>query len=522
MQALAWEKLALVTGWRRNLFAFSLGVMATLTLPPFYLFPLLIPAYAGLYLLLQGAASTRRTFWDGWWWGWGHYITGLYWFCIALLTEPEKFAWLIPFTLFGLMGVIAIYPAVACWLARRLRLKGLTGLFVFAVLWTVVEIARAHLFSGFPWNLPGYAFTVSDALLQPASLIGIYGLSWLAVFVGVAPAALLLLTGDEHPRARYFVGCVAVAIIALGMWGQLRLTLANGIPESERYVPDVRLRLVQANIAQPHKWDPRLQLQGLQEHIKLTQSPGIENVTHVIWPETAVPYVMQPDSTLTRMLAEALPANIHLITGTLRAQGEGENWQVFNSMVDLNSQGVIVGVYDKAKLVPFGEFLPFRSVFPKTWLTPVGQNDFSAGPGMQTLNWPGLPGVSPLICYEVIFPERSVGSEHRPGWLLSITNDAWFGNSTGPYQHFQMARVRSVEQGLPLVRVGNTGISGQVDAYGRVKDLLPLGSKGILDIALHKPSADSTIYSIYKEWFILLLLFLTALLMVNQYKRQTD
>lgn len=506
------RKVAMLAGWRRNVAAFAFGALCTLTLAPFYLFPLLIPSFTGLYWLLEGAASRRRMFWDGWWWGWGFYMTGLYWVCIALFTDAEKFAWLLPFTLFGLTGVIAIYSGVACWLMSWLLLRGLTRLFVFSVVWMGVEMARGYLFTGFPWNLPGYSFGFSDASLQLASLIGAYGLTWYAVLLGLSGAV-------PHERRGLLFAAVLWGVLALGTaWGGWRLYEANQVPQEKRFVEGVMLRLVQANIQQPHKWDPKLRMKGMQEHVTLTQAPGLEKITHVIWPETAVPYVLQSATTLSRLLGSAVPEGKILITGTLRMEGEGEEIgsQIWNSLVAINHDGNIVGSYDKVRLVPFGEFQPFRDYLPKEWLTPVGDKDFSSGPAVHRLDWPGLPPLLPLICYEVIFPVMIISSETRPAMLLSVTNDAWFGTSTGPYQHYQMARMRAVELGVPLVRVANTGITAIVDAVGQVVAYIPLGHKAFVDSPLPVSQNEPTTYSKYNIFFVQLLMMIMILLILRQ------
>ncbi len=497
--------IGLLDGWRRNAVAFSCGALATLSLPPFFLFPLMVPSFCGLIWLINGAPSRRRAFFDGWWWGWGFYMTGLYWFCIALLTDAEKFAWLIPFALFGLTGVIALYSGVACWLITWIRVQGIARIFTFSVLWTLVEYARGHLFTGFPWNLPGYAFTVSDSALQLASLVGIYGISWAAVFLAMLPAAL----GDFSVESKRAVRAVGIAYILLATgvaWGAWRLQSAG----EDHTVEGIHLRLVQASIAQHHKWEPALQMQGLKEHARLTQMPGIGGITHVIWPETAVPYVVKANSKLTQMLGLVIPPHAVLITGALRAEGD----DIWNSVVAIDSAGSIVGTYDKAKLVPFGEFLPLRRFIPEAWATPVGNKDFSTGPGPVTLDWPGIQGVSPLICYEAIFPDHAASPERKPELLLNLTNDAWFGTSSGPYQHFHMSRVRAVEQGVPLIRVANTGISALVDAYGRVKAQLGLNEKGVLDVDLPQNRPGSTWYSVLGDKFLLILTTYAILLII--------
>ena len=506
--------IANLSGWRRNLAAYVFGVFSTLTLAPFFLFPLLIPSFSGLLWLLDAAPSRRRMFLDGWWWGWGFYMTGLYWMCIALLTDPEKFGWLIPPALFGLTGVIALYPAIACWLMSWLRVRGLSKIVVFTIIWTLVDYARGHLFTGFPWNLPGYSFNFSNASLQMASLVGIYGLSWFALLLATSPVALGI-----KKKGVIYVASLWMLFLLGSVWGAGRLHQANSIPEAQRTVSGVMLRLVQADIDQPHKWDFALQMAGLQENIGLTRSPGLENVTHVIWPETAVPFVMSKGAPIAFKLGAMLPPDKILITGTVRSETEGESWRVWNSLMALDHGGTILGSYDKIHLVPFGEFLPLRRLFPKKWLTPVGDTDFSSGTAGHLVELPGLPPVLPLICFEVIFPELLLPDELHPQWLLSVTNDAWFGTSTGPYQHFEMARMRAVEQGIPLVRVANTGISAVVDSFGQVIATMPLGVKGIIDVKLPAAQGANTIYNYIKRLIIPFLVLVGMALILKQYNK---
>ena len=474
-----------LTSYRRNALSFIFGICATLTIAPFYIFPLIIPAYGGLFLLVLGANSKKRAFTDGFWWGWGFFITGLYWFCIALLTDAEKFGWAIPFALFGITAIIAIYPALSCLFFYLLKPKAQSlKPIIFAIIWLISEYARGHLFSGFPWNLAGYAFGFSDISLQLASVIGAYGLTFFAVLLGASFSTIR--------TNKIFVFCIWGLFAVAMFWGNYRL---NNATEGEK--TGVVLRLVQANVSQPNKWQSSLMHRGLEEYIDLTQSDGLERVTHVIWPETATPYVLRSNTPLTHHLVDGLPANTKLITGALRVDDLGEDYNIFNSLVMLDSSGEIIGNYDKHALVPFGEFIPLRFLIPKSLKLPVGDKDFSRGDGAQTLNLSGLPPVSPLICYEGIFPEYAVGKGEgsRPEWLLNVTNDAWFGMSSGPYQHFQMARMRAVEQGLPLVRVANTGITAYIDEFGRIKAQIPLGKKGFVDVDLRKSTLSVTIYS---------------------------
>ncbi len=463
---------------KHYLLPFLLGVSATLTLPPFYIFPLVIPAYGGLFQLLNRADSRKQATLIAFFWGWGFFMSGLYWFTIALLTDPDKFGWLIPFALFALTAVIALYTAVFGTLYFSFRREGLKGAVIFAALWTLVEVARGHFFTGFPWNLGGYVFAASDASIQLASLVGIYGLTMGAVLVGAV---------STLPLRTALCGWVLVAFAV--SWGEWRVQQAP-----REMVDGVMLRLVQANIQQHHKWNPERQTEGLTAQVELSREPGSERVTHFIWPETAVPYLMQDYSTLATRLGYTLLPSQKLLTGTLRGNGD----RVTNSMVAINQYGNIISQYDKHKLVPFGEFLPLRWLIPSALETPVGMHDLAPGEGTRTLRVHGLPPVSPLICYEVIFPGLAVDKSDRPAWLLSITNDAWFGTSTAPYQHLAMARMRAVEQGLPMVRVANTGITAVFDGYGREYGRIPLNKKGFLDIGLPRLSPYGTVYA---RWF---------------------
>jgi apolipoprotein N-acyltransferase len=502
-----------LTGWRRNTALLICGALGTLTLPPFFLFPLIILAFAGLFLLLTSAPTAKRGFWDGWWWGMGFYTTGLYWLCIALLTDPDKFAWLLPFALLAVPAALSIYTGIACLITQCLGLKSLSGIFVFSVIWTLVEFARGHFLGGFPWNIEGYSLAHSDATLQLASLVGAYGLTWFVVWLGTLPAALV--DGFTKKKKAAFVLALAYGFLILGAaWGGWRLAVYDQLPEKERFVAGVKLRLVQPNIAQELRWDPKTQAQGLHEHIRMTQLPGLENITHVIWPETAVSYIIKPDTPLTTVLGHTIPPSALLITGGIRSDDTAPKWTVYNSIVAIDHQGKIIGIYDKSKLVPFGEFLPLRQFLPKILTTPVGDTDFSRGPGPVTVSWGGL-NISPLICYEVIFPEQAIDPAHRPQVLLNVTNDAWFGLSTGPYQHFTMARMRAAEQGIPLIRAANTGISAVIDSFGRVVSKLDLGTQGILDEKLPSVQTDPTIYSSYGNGLIWTVTAVSILLIIR-------
>jgi apolipoprotein N-acyltransferase len=487
-------RAAALAGWRRYGLAALLGVLATLALPPIYATPLLVPAFALLLWLQDGIITGRAAFALGWWFGFGFFLTGLYWVGISMTVDIVRFGWMIPFATGGLSAGLAIFPGLAVLLLFHSRATGAGRAFALAAAWTALEWVRGHVLTGFPWNLVGYTWTVADAPIQFASVAGIYGLSLLTVAIAALPAA-----GYGPKRSgRPWPPVIAALSLAVALWVGGAARLAGALSSM---VPGVTLRLVQPNIAQEIKWQPERIRDNLLELVALSAGPGYEHVSDLVWPETAVPFDLASEPQLKEGLARIVPKGGLLLTGADRkavaepAVADGSHSvHFYNSFAALDETGRIVGSYDKFHLVPFGEYVPMRNVLPIDKVTP-GRVDFSAGPGPRTLALPHLPPVSPLICYEAIFPDEVSESRDRPRWLLNITNDAWFGNSSGPYQHFESARLRAVEEGVPLVRVANTGISGVVDAYGRVVDRLGLGRKGVIDATLPTALPDGTVLS---------------------------
>ena len=473
-------------GWRRTALAAAFGIVATGALPPVYAWPLVFVSFSGLIWLLDLASPDRGTdvgaaFAVGWWFAFGHFVTNLYWLANALLLDAAQFGWMVPFAVFGLSAVLAVFVGAAAAVRHYSRCRGLAGILVFAVAWTAAEWLRGHVLTGFPWNLIGTVWVGVPAVMQSASLVGIYGLGMLTVTAASLPATLVAPT--RVPR-RWLGPIVAAALVcALWAFGLARLPAGDTAT-----VPDIRLRLVQPNVTQSLKWDAAQRLASLRRSAELTRGPGFETRTDVIWPESAVPYVLtdlnRENPQLRAALAPMVPPGGLLITGALRAEhGADDEIKLWNSLFAIDPSGAVAGVYDKHHLVPFGEYVPFPKLLGFTRVA-AGAIDFSAGPGPRTMDLPSLPPTSPLICYEAIFPQEVSETARRPAWLLNISNDAWFGLSAGPYQHFAAARFRAVEQGLPLVRATNDGISAVVDAYGRVLAHLDLGTAGVIDASL--------------------------------------
>jgi apolipoprotein N-acyltransferase len=479
--------LTALDGRRRWFWSFLLGVLAAGAMPPVDSAPLLAVAFSGLVWVMDGVRTRRAAFATGWWFGFGFFLAGLYWIAIALTVDVARFWWMMPFAAAGFPAGFALLTGLATLAAWLAAPTGFARILALAVAWSAAEWLRGHILTGFPWNLIGYAWAGSFpgglAVLQSTSVIGIYGLSFLTVLAALVPAAVA-----TPQRRRWLPVAAAVALVVVpGVLGGARLAAGD-----VGTAPGVRLRLVQPSIPQALKMSPAGNEAVLRTHLALSAQPG--NPTAVIWSEAAAAYYVNRDEAARRLIASVVPPGGLVLTGALRTDPAPERpLHVWNSLAAIDGEGRLVASYDKAHLVPFGEYVPWRHILPIEKIT-AGNVDFSAGPGLRTLALPGLPPVGPLICYEVIFPAAVVDEAHRPAWLLNLTNDGWYGRSSGPYQHFAIARTRAVEEGLPVVRSANNGISGVVDPYGRVTARLGLDAVGVLDAALPTPIAP-TLYA---------------------------
>lgn len=495
--------------WLRLGAALLLGALATLVFAPFDMPLAGFAAFTGLFFLLDRLDRTQSAFWTAWFFGWGHFIAGLYWTASAFLVEADKFAWMIPGPLLGLPAFLALFPAVALTLAWRLTSPGPWRIAAAAASWTLLEFARGHVLTGFPWNLIGYAFGFHPAAMQPAAWIGVYGLSFVAVLAFAAPS--LLLRPGRRPVAALLVVAPAVLLVLAGT-----ARLHDPTPRE----PAVNLRIVQGNIQQRDKWRRDLIADNFRMLVAMSLRPGDGPPPDlVIWPETAATFLLDRADAPRQAIAD-IAAQLGggrgglVITGAPRIEKvEGED-RPHNSAMAIDPQGRIVALYDKVHLVPFGEYLPQRGLLQTLGLERLaqGRGDFVPGRPDQHFELPGLPPPAVLICYEAIFPALSHRTR-RPDWLLNLTNDGWFGDLTGPDQHFAMARFRAVEQGLPLVRAAGTGISGVIDNRGRIVASLPLNSAGVLDAPL-PATGTSTFYAKIGD-IPVILLALAVLLLVG-------
>ncbi|MCZ6884915.1 MAG: apolipoprotein N-acyltransferase [Alphaproteobacteria bacterium] len=473
------RRLRALTGWRRLAAAAFLGALAALALPPIFAVPVLFVSFTALIWLIDGADGRRATWRQalviGWWFGLAHFAAGLYWITNSLFVDAATHGWLAPFAVLGLSTYFAVFPALVCLVSSVAR-PGAQRVVVFAVAWALSEWLRGMLLTGFAWNLMATTLAFDAVAIQGVALVGGYGLSLLVVGCAAAPAALAVPAGGRAGTARPML--VAAVLLALvGGAGFARISLAPALGSAST---DITLRLVQGNIEQRLKWRPDLASSHFENYLRLSMDPRYGSVPDVtIWPETAVPAVLDGGGGVVRALKRAVPRDGVLITGAVRSTPRGvAPRQLWNAAVAITATG-IAATYDKHHLVPFGEYVPARRLLPITKIT-GGRTDFSTGPGPRSLNVPGLPAFSPLVCYEVIFPGAVVAPGPRPHWLLNLTNDAWFGKSTGPYQHLAAARLRAVEEGLPLVRVANTGVSAVIDPWGRILASLAIGQRGVI------------------------------------------
>jgi apolipoprotein N-acyltransferase len=485
--------IILAWGWRRWLIAVAAGALSALAMAPFDAWPVLFLTFPTLVWLVDGCGVGR---WGGvgtaaatgWWFGFGYFLAGLYWIGYAFLVDAPTFGWLLPIAVIGLPAVLGIYTAFGVALARMLWTRDARRILTLGAALTISEWLRGHLFTGFPWNAFGYALSAPLALAQAASLFGIWGLTFIAVVVFASPATL---TDDRSETRRPWLPLtLGVGLLAaLGGYGALRLA-----HYPTRLVDGVRLRIMQPNLQQDVRFNYAAKQEVMDRYVALSgrgsgpQAQDIRGITHLIWPESPFPFFLTREADALSQITNLLSQGTVLITGAVRLGDPDDpaNSGVYNSIYVVDHDGSIRAVYDKVHLVPFGEYLPFEPILERLGLQELTKQrgGFLAGDRHRLIAVPGAPLALPLICYEIIFPGEVAPSERRPGWIVNVTNDGWFGISTGPYQHFQQARISAIEMGLPLARAANTGISAVVDPVGRIVNSLPLGSEGVLDAPL--------------------------------------
>ena len=513
-------RLMSLRDFRGFFLTFILGGLSVLGFAPFYLWPVTIVCLALLMLRLDGAADAPKPlkagFWQGFAFGLGYFLFGLYWIGSAFIARGPAFIPYMPFAILALAAGLALFWGGAGALYMKLAKSGHSHplrAVIFACLLFIAEYIRGHLFGGFPWNLPGYIFEAGKPVSQIASIVGIYGVSALVLFLSASLA--LAISGRKFIQ----FGAALAVLASTYAFGAARLKNA-----SVEYVPGVKLRIVHANIPQKDKFDPNKYVQIIEHYFGLSTSAGFDDVTHIIWPEGAVPGLMFEDEGLMQALDQLMQSGTGapptFITQTLRAETVPgrDKPRYYNSAAAVTFEPgqapQISAYYDKQKLVPFGEFMPGGGVLEAVGLKSLSTALESMTPGRSGTvpDLPGLPPVSLQICYEILFPgftpQTLPGKDQKPQWILNLSNDSWYGNSTGPRQQINQAAYRAIEQALPVVRSTSGGISGVVDPFGRLLSLKNLDENGVLDTQLPRPVQKSAYKTSLNHIIALILSFM--------------
>lgn len=503
------------TGWRGRGVDFTLGAVSVLSLAPFHLWIFMLLSLAGLsyrITVLPRLSETpaRRAFGRGFWFGLGYFLCGTYWIGSAFIARGPEFYAIMPPMIIGLAVLLSLFWGFGAWLFFKINPSSLMRPLGFAASFTLIELARGHVLTGFPWNLPGYIFKAGGSISQSASVIGIYGLTFFVFLLGG-----LLHSNNKRSGPIY----AAIIIGVLFITGFMRLSSAQLTT-----VPDVRLRIAQVPFSQADQFDQAKSIETVNRYLAVTAQPGLDTITHVIWPEGAVAGLAIENESLVNAMGQTLLSQtqtppiwlLNSLRHESRPHPSGSKAVIndyYNSSVavkfDARGNAALAAINDKAKLVPFGEFMPFgkwlesRNFGPLstavTSMTPASEKELS--------RFPGLPTLSPQICYEIIFSGMTPRPKNgeRAQWILNQSNDGWYGRSIGPHQHANQARYRAIEEGLPIIRAAANGLSGAIDPYGRWVENQPILEKnGAIDVSLHNP-VGKTRFRPYFSWFIALI-----------------
>ena len=482
--------------WGARFLALLAGALAVPSQPPFSFPWVLALALPCLFWLWHSASGPARAFWIGWFGGLGYFAGTLHWIAEPFLVQPEIYGWMIPFAVSGMAGGMALFWGAGFWLAKRIGSAGWGAPFALTFSVVGMEWLRGNILSGFPWSLLGYTWTETDALLLAAD-VGIYGLTLWTVLIGNLLGCVL---AASKRSSRISFAVLAIVVFAIPYLHAKSQALEIAVMDQSSPPPltgQPRIGLVQPNVAQKDKWQPHLREIHLQDLLEKTRQLSAQGADVVIWPEAATPYQIDKIPELRRLIAEALKPGAVLLAGAVRFEGD----DAFNSLVAVGSEGIILDTYDKQHLVPFGEKIPLEPLLSRLGLRAMISlpGGFTSGAARErSMTVADLPPFVPMICYEAIFPAEIMRRAGQGDWLVHVTNDAWFGNWVGPYQHLAMARVRAVERGLPVARSANTGVSAMIDGYGRTVASLPLNQAGVLLDSLPK-KLPQTVYSEYED-----------------------
>ncbi len=514
-------------------FCFFLGISFASAFAPTNMAPLAFVVFPLLILMVDGAKSHKSAFVRGWAFGVGFFIAGLFWIGNSFAQQSAVPPALAPIAVVLLAMVLALYPGLALALSKRYWTSGWMRVLIFTFFWMLTEYGRSVLFTGFPWHVTASIWANWLTILQSIAWLGTHGLSLLTVLM--ASSVILFFDGSKGLASRLLPGSMLAIFIAMITLGAFNLAMAE-----TRFYEGINLRLVQANISQKEKWLSHLIADHFDQHIRLSRGGSAagtaENVDVLIWPETSVQsYYFDREGSVERWrLSRLLEPGGYAITGVPRYQlaaEEAENGKdvagqgsqavsYYNSLMALDRDGNMVGRYDKHHLVPFGEYLPFNNLLTSLGIKSLnGSTGFTSGTGPITMRLPGLPAFSPTICYEAIFPGGVIDTNDPPKWILNVTNDAWFGQSDGPYQHLALAVMRAVEERMSVVRSAGSGISAVIDPYGRIVRSLGVNRQGVINSPLPKP-LDLNVMRVKMKSIIFYLSFVLLGLFIL-YRRKT-
>lgn len=488
------SRICNLRGWKRQFFAMICGGIASFSLAPYYLLPVCFIAFPVLVLLMDGISTipelkTRlsNAMLTCWSFGFGYFVLSLWWLSNAMLVDPVGFAWAIPFAIFGLPAYLAIYWGFAGFIAITIWKKGASRFFSLAFAIGVGEYLRSTLLTGFPWASIGYTIMPIPLLMQSDAVVGLYAMNALAVLLYSIPT--VFMTSERKTVALIIGMALLCAHIGFGIYRLHDLAPVDHYNNSNRWV-----RLIQPSVKQDEKLDNEVRLSTFQTNLELSSSKpaGItREPDFIVWPETSLPYILDYVPEVAMQIASILKPQQWAIIGAVRTEqlSQESDRRYFNTIEVINSDGTVIDHSDKLHLVPFGEYLPYQNLFDIIGLRGLADvaGGYTAATERKTVKMPNNFVYLPMICYEAIFPDGMNYEGATPQAILNVTNDAWFGSTPGPYQHFDQARLRAVELGIPLIRAANNGISAVVDPYGRIVASLGLNAINFLDAPVPEP-----------------------------------
>lgn len=523
--------------YRQAILSFLSGAAAAASMPPFCLWPVIILCFGVIYRVFSAIEKPAFSALCGWLFGFGYFTFGLYWIGNALLIEGSNFRWAWPFAVSGLPAMLAFFTAFAFYLTKKIFPgKNIQSMLGFVAIFSLTEWLRGHLFTGFPWNLTAYAWADNLPILQTLSIGGPYFLSIITISVGVCLGSACLSVYST--KSRIYMSVAAITILASSyIYGNARIT-QNHHPPSEK---NIYIRIVQPNIQQPDKWDRYKQQENFMTHVELSfaehgkeSSKNDDDITLIVWPETAFSKRFLAQGWARESLKTAISSykgKAFLLSGVFNySMNDDEKPVYYNSLSVFDETLNEIARYNKTHLVPFGEYIPFKELIP---ISPIANfSGISPGNGAENIEITKELSIKPLICYEIIFPDsfkktpkmrESLENNPESSILVNVTNDAWYGESTGPYQHYLMARYRAIEQGITVIRSANNGISGIFSPYGEEIANLPINLRGYVDKKINYVSIYAKKITIYCKtgdllFFMIALLFLVPSLYL-QYKK---